>query len=94
MKKLKDFITEKMSDREYFLNDYSFFISIINNVELKEDQLLGMFRNIPEKSLKYWAEEIEDRTAGTDTEITAKELMTGDVAGNFAEYFFKHPIED
>ena len=72
MKDITEFIAEKMSDKEYFLNDYSFFISLIANVELSKKQLYSMFTNIPEKSLKYWADEIESVTAGTNDEITAE----------------------
>ena len=53
-----------------------------------------MFTTIPEKSLKYWADEIESVTAGTNDEITAKELMSGNVHENFAQYFFEHPITE
>lgn len=93
MKNIVEFINEKMSDKEYFLNDYQFFLSLITNVELQESQLRAMFNNIPEKSLKYWADEIESVTAGTYDEITAKELMKGNPSENFAKYFFEHPIE-
>lgn len=94
MKDITEFIAEKMSDKEYFLNDYSFFISLIANVELSKKQLYSMFTNIPEKSLKYWADEIESVTAGTNDEITAEELMSGNVYDNFAQYFFEHPITE
>lgn len=57
-----------------------------------------MFTNIPEKYLKYWADEIESVTVGTNdeinNEITAKELMSGNVHENFAQYFFEHPITE
>lgn len=57
-----------------------------------------MFTNIPEKYLKYWADEIESVTVGTNdeinNEITAKELMSGNVHKNFAQYFFEHPITE
>lgn len=94
MKDIIEFTAEKMSDKEYFLNDYSFFISLIANVELSKKQLYSMFTNIPEKSLKYWADEIESVTAGTNDEITAEELMSGNVHENFAQYFFEHPITE
>ena len=94
MKDLTEFTAEKMSDKEYFINDYLLFISLIANVELSEKQLYSMFVNIPEKSLKYWADEIESVTAGTNDEITAKELMSGNVHENFAQYFFEHPITE
>ena len=88
MKDITEFIAEKMSDKEYFLNDYSFFISLIANVELSKKQLYSMFTNIPEKSLKYWADEIESVTAGTNDEITAEELMSGNV--HYEETIYKN----
>ena len=50
MKDITEFTAEKMSDKEYFLNDYLLFTSLIANVELSEKQLYSMFTNIPEKS--------------------------------------------
>ena len=94
MKNLTEYIAEKMSDRDYFLNDYTFFISLICNVELTQKQLEGMFANIPEKSLKYWAEEIESQVSGTNDEITAEELMKKPAYISFAKYFFEHPIKE
>ena len=94
MKDITEFIAEKMSDKEYFLNAYSFFIRLIADVTLFKKQLYSMFTNIPEKSLKYWADEIESVTAGTNDEITAEELMSGNVHENFAQYFFEHPITE
>lgn len=101
MKNLKIIISEKLKlnkdnkninkNELLYGSNWQWFNNLICNVQFEEDQLRGMFANLPDDELKVWIKEVKDCYSGTRQEDEANKI--GDDI-DLARFYYRNPVTE